>query len=61
VYGGGERRVQGFWWGNLRKKDNLGEQGIDGMIILKRILGNGDVRVWTGLSWLRLETDGGHL
>jgi hypothetical protein len=21
----------------------------------------GDVRVWTGLSWLRIETGGGHL
>jgi hypothetical protein len=25
----------GFWWGNLRERDNLEELGIDGRIILK--------------------------
>jgi hypothetical protein len=28
----------GFWWGNLREGDHLGDQGVDGMIILKWIL-----------------------
>jgi hypothetical protein len=36
----------GFWWGNLREKDNWGDQGVDGRIILtwifrKQDLGNG--------------------
>jgi hypothetical protein len=26
-----------FWWGNLRESDHLGDPGIDGRIILKRI------------------------
>jgi hypothetical protein len=31
------RRVEvftGFWWGNLRERDHLEDQGIDGRIIL---------------------------
>jgi hypothetical protein len=30
-------------------------------IILRRIFRKWDVGVWTGLSWLRIETGGGHL
>jgi hypothetical protein len=29
-YGVEERRIQGFWWGNLRVRDHLGYPGIDG-------------------------------
>jgi len=25
----------GFWWGNLRKRNHLGDPGIDGRIILR--------------------------
>jgi len=28
---------RGFWWGCLREKDHLGDPGIDGRVILKRI------------------------
>jgi len=34
AYGSGERRIQVFWWGNLRERDNSGDPGIDGRIIL---------------------------
>jgi hypothetical protein len=33
-HGGGERRVQGLWWGNLRERDHWGDPGVDGRIIL---------------------------
>ena len=33
-YGGGEANT-GFWWGNLREGDHLGDPGIDGRIILR--------------------------
>jgi hypothetical protein len=58
----GERRgISGFWWGNLKERDHLREPGVDGSKILRRILGKWNVGVWTGSSWLRIETDGGHL
>jgi hypothetical protein len=51
----------GFWWGNLRERDHCGDPGVDGRMILRRIVTKLDVGVWTGLSWLRLGTGGGHL
>ena len=50
-----------FWWGNLRERNNLGDPGIDGRIILRSVFRNWDVGVWTGWSWLRIGTGGGHL
>jgi hypothetical protein len=34
---GGRRREAyiGFWWGNLRERDHLGDPGVDGRIILR--------------------------
>ena len=31
----------GFWWGNLRERDHLGDTGVDGRIILRWIFRNG--------------------
>ena len=55
----------GFWWGNLRERDHLGDPGVDGRIILRIILRwifmRWDVGVWTGSIWLRIGTGGGYL
>jgi hypothetical protein len=31
----GERCIQGFWWGNLRERDDVEDPGVVGRIILK--------------------------
>ena len=46
---------------NLKEKDDLGVQGLDGRIILRWNFRELDVRVWTGWSWLRIGTGGGQL
>jgi len=51
----------GYWWGNLRERDHLGDPGVDGRIILNLMFRKLDVGVWTGSSWLRIGTGGGHL
>ena len=51
----------GFWWGNLKKRDHLGDPGVDRRIILKWIIRKWDVGEWIGLIWLRIGTGGGHL
>jgi len=61
TYRGGERHVQGFWWGNLRERDQWGDPGADGRMILRCIFRKWDVGVWTGSSWLRIGTGCGHL
>jgi hypothetical protein len=58
----GERRgVYRFRWGNLRERDHLGDPGIHERVILRWIFRKRDVGVWTGSSWLRIETGGRHL
>jgi hypothetical protein len=57
-----EQRVHtGVWWGSLRERDHLGDPGVDGRLILRWIFRKWKVRVWTGSSWLRIGTGGGHL
>jgi hypothetical protein len=51
----------GFWWGNLKEKNHLGETGVDGRKILRWIFRKWDMEVWTGLRWLKIRTGDGHL
>jgi len=60
VWGRGEAYT-GFWWGNLRERDHLGDPDVDGWVILRRIFRKWDVGVQTRQSWLRIGAGGGHL
>jgi hypothetical protein len=51
----------GFWWGNLKEKEQWGDPGVDGKIILGWIFRKLDVGVWSGLDLLRIETGGRQL
>ena len=42
-------------------RSNMGDRGVDGRIILRWIFRKWIVEVWTGSSWLRIGTVGGHL
>jgi hypothetical protein len=43
----------GFWWGDLREGNHLGDPGVDRRIILKCIL-----RKWDGgMDWIELAQD----
>jgi hypothetical protein len=58
----GEKNVYtGFWWGNLRERNHLGNTGVDGRNILRWIFRKSDVGEWTGLRWIRIGTGGRHL
>ena len=50
-----------FWWGNLRERDQLGDQDVDERIILRWIFRKWEGVVGTGWSWRRIGTGGGHL
>jgi hypothetical protein len=55
------RGVYRGWWENLSERDQWGDPGVHGRIILKRIFRKWDVGVWTGFCWIRIETGGRHL
>ena len=50
----GRRGVHMVWVGKPEGKRPFGDPGVDGRIILRWIFRKWDVRVWTGLSWLRI-------
>jgi len=54
-----ERR--GVLVGKPEGKNHLGDPGVDVRKILRWILRKRDVGVWTGSSWVRIGTGGGHL
>jgi hypothetical protein len=43
------------------ERDHLGDQCVDGRIILKLVFMTWDLGVWTGSSWFRIGAGGGHL
>jgi hypothetical protein len=51
----------GFCWGNLSERDQWGDPGVDGRIILRWTFRKWYVEVWTEFDWLRIETGGGRL
>jgi hypothetical protein len=52
---------KGYWWGSPREKIHLEDPGLDGIVILKWLFWKWDVGAWTGLIWLRIGEDGGHV
>jgi len=58
AYGDEERRIQGFG-GKTGGKETTWER--DEIIILRWIIRKLYVGAWTGFSWLRIGTGGGHL
>jgi hypothetical protein len=57
----GERRVAyRVMVGKPAGKNHLEDLVLDGRIILRWIFRKWDVGVWTGSSWLRIGTGGGH-
>ena len=55
------REVYSVLVGKPEGKSHLGDPGVDGRIKLRWTFKKWDVRVWTGSSWLRIGTGGGHL
>jgi len=47
--------------GKPEERDHLEDPGFGGRIILRWTFRKWDVGVWTGSSWLRIGTCGGHL
>jgi len=53
--------MKDFGGGNLRESDHLEDLSVDGRIIVRWVFWKWDIGVWTGSSWLRIGTGGGHL
>jgi len=50
-----------FRWGNLRERNHIGGHKHRWEDNIKMDLQEVGCGVWTGSSWLRIETGGGHL
>jgi len=58
---GEERGVYRVLVGKPEGKNQWGDLGVDGWIILECIPRRWDVGMWTGLGWPRIDTGGGRL
>ena len=47
--------------GEHEGENHFEDPGVDGRIILRRTFRKWDVGLWTGSSWLKIWTGGGHL
>jgi hypothetical protein len=47
-----------FWFESIDRRKHSEDPGLDGKIILREMLRKCDVRLWTGLIWSRMVTDG---
>jgi len=56
-----ERCISIFWFGDLRAGDHLQDLGVKGNMILKWTFIKWDGVGRTGLIWLWIGTDGGHM
>ena len=54
TYGGRGETYTAFWWGNLRKRDHLGDPELDGSLKLRWIFRKWDVG---GMDWIELAQD----
>jgi hypothetical protein len=45
-----------YWWESQKERDHLEGQGVDGRIGSEWILGSSAGGVYSGFSWLRIET-----
>jgi hypothetical protein len=48
-----------FWSENLDGRDYSEDLGVDGKVILQRVLRKYGRNVWTGFTWLKIGTSGG--
>ena len=55
-----KRGIYRVWCENLRERVRMEDPGVNGRIILRWIFRKWDEGVWTGSSWLRIVTGGGH-
>jgi hypothetical protein len=51
-----ERNLYRFLWRSLKERDHWEDIGVDGVVMLKRVLQKWDDRSWAGFMWLRLGT-----
>jgi hypothetical protein len=47
-----------FWWGILKEKDILGDVSVNGRLVSEWNSKKYDERMWTGLIWRRMRTNG---